>query len=551
MLHCSSTILLVATIGIVLLASQIFLIRGTPKTACHLTNVHYEHPEVKSTNDFPAAGFGGASGVRFSGTKIRSYDTTNIKGMFSASGTRIDPFQEFFSASAPTCLHWAVVTTIFAPSESIIGTSNLKGWCMVIVGDTSTPDDAYDDLAKKENVIYLSASKQEAMLDASAFIRMMPWKSFARKNLGYLFAISFGARVIYDFDDDNTLLSLEDGATTPPPFFYKEDEGFDRTVLLKFVAEGDDDVIIEHAFNPYPFMGPDHHNSWPRGFPIDQVQKSFKVWNLTNTNVGDIKYSSIGVIQSLANGDPDSDAVFRLSREGATNFKFDHSPTALPLLIPSSGYSPFNAQATTHLYSVFWGLYLPCTVPGRVTDIWRSFAMQRIMTELGLYVLYTPPIVTHERTAHDYLGDMVAEADVYSKTSSLLAFLDSWSPKEAETLPEFIVELWIELYERDYIELHDVESIKEYLQSLVTIGYQFPSPKKASLPQKQPSILGQPYRSFPQFEINSHGENLEKGSDEWWSSAVDWRSRRKSAVVKIILMTMDEWPLLKSWVLVS
>mmetsp|Transcript_25613 Transcript_25613/g.38310 ORF Transcript_25613/g.38310 Transcript_25613/m.38310 type:complete len:136 (+) Transcript_25613:470-877(+) len=34
---------------------------------------------------------------------------------------------------------------------------------------------------------------------------MMPFKSFARKNNGYLFAISNDAQVIYDFDDDNTL----------------------------------------------------------------------------------------------------------------------------------------------------------------------------------------------------------------------------------------------------------------------------------------------------------------------------------------------------------
>lgn len=504
------------------------------------------------SDDFPTAGLGGASGVRFSGTKIRSYDMAmNIKGLFTASGTKMDPFQEFLSATAPKCLHWAVVTTIFVPNESIIGISNLKGWCIVIVGDTITPDKAYDDLAKKENVVYLSALKQEEMLETSSFMRMMPWKSFARKNIGYLLAISFGAKVIYDFDDDNVLSPLEDGSTIPPPFFYEEEKGFERTILHKFVAEADNDVIIEHAFNPYPFMGPDHHHSWPRGFPIDQVQKSFDVWNLTNTNVGDIKYSSIGVIQSLCNGDPDSDAIFRLSRKDATKFKFDRSPTALPLLIPLSGYSPFNAQATTHLYHAFWGLYLPCTVPGRVTDIWRSFIMQRVMIELGLYVLYTPPIVTHERNAHDYLGDLIAEADVYTKTSSLLAFLDSWSPKEAETLPEFIFELYIELYERDYIELHDVESIKEYLQSLVAIGYQFPSFKKASLPQEQPSILGQPYRSFPKFKINPHGKNLEKGSDEWWTSAVDWSSRSESAVVKLILMTMDEWPLLKSWVLVS
>eukprot|EP00553_Chaetoceros_curvisetus_P003864 CAMPEP_0204617556 /NCGR_PEP_ID=MMETSP0717-20131115/4495_1 /ASSEMBLY_ACC=CAM_ASM_000666 /TAXON_ID=230516 /ORGANISM="Chaetoceros curvisetus" /LENGTH=848 /DNA_ID=CAMNT_0051631117 /DNA_START=124 /DNA_END=2670 /DNA_ORIENTATION=+ len=504
-------------------------------------------------HEFPATDFGGSSGVRFSGSKIRSYNAeANIKDLFSFSGKKVDPFKKILAGSTPTCGQWAVVTTIFAPSESIIGTSSLKGWCIVIVGDTITPDEAYEDLAKKENVVYLSASKQKEMLqirEAHSFMRMIPWKSFARKNIGYLVAISFGAKVIYDFDDDNILLPLEDGTTTPPPFFYREEEGFERRVLLKYIAEVDEDKIITgHAFNPYPFMGPDHNNSWPRGFPIDHLQKNFDTWNLINTTVGDIQYSSIGVIQSLCNGDPDSDAIFRLTRKDATNFKFDRSPTTLPLLIPSSGYSPFNAQATTHLYDVFWGLYLPCTVPGRVTDIWRSFIMQRIMREIGLYVLYTPPIVTHERTAHDYLSDIVAETDLYTKTSSLLAFLDSWSPKEADTLPEFIFELWIALYEHDYIKLHDIQTVKEYLQSLIAIGYQFPSMKDALLPQKQPSILGQPYRSFPHFNISTHGDTLKKGSDAWWSE-VDWSSRSESAVVKIIFMTMDEWPLVKSWVL--
>jgi len=503
------------------------------------------------TNDFPAAGFSGASGVQFSGNKIRSYnDKESTLMLFSNSEKNQDPFQKYLSESAPRCLQWAVVTTIFEPNESIIGTSRLKGWCIVIVGDTITPDSAYEELSASENVVYLSASKQQEMLQEFTFMEMLPWKSFARKNIGFLFAISFGAKVIYDFDDDNILLPLEDNTTIPPPFFYSEDEGFERTVLLKEVAESDEDIIIGgHAFNPYPFMSPDQKYSWPRGFPIDQLQKSFNVWNLTNTTLGSIEYSSIGVIQSLCNTDPDSDAVFRLTRKDSTNFKFDRSPTALPLLIPSSGYTPFNAQATTHLYHVFWGLYLPCTVPGRVTDIWRSFIMQRIMRELGLYVLYTPPIVTHERTAHNYIGDMTAEADVYTKTSSLLALLDQWSPtKDASTLPEVIFELWIELYEHDYIELHDVETVKEYLRTLIAIGYEFPklNDKKYSLPQKQPSALGQPYRSFPHFTTI---DSLDSVGDGGWWSKVDWSSRSDSAVLKLILMTMNEWPLVKSWVL--
>ena len=36
---------------------------------------------------------------------------------------------------------------------------------------------------------------------------MLPWNHFGRKNIGYLYAILHGATMIWDFDDDNMLLS--------------------------------------------------------------------------------------------------------------------------------------------------------------------------------------------------------------------------------------------------------------------------------------------------------------------------------------------------------
>jgi hypothetical protein len=289
-------------------------------------------------------------------------------------------------------------------------------------------------------------------------------------------------------------------------------------------------------------VGASHKDSWPRGFPIDQLQKNFVDWHPQKSAVGDIKYSSIGVIQSLCNGDPDNDAVFCLTQRDATHFTFDRSKRRLPLLIPSSAYSPYNAQATTHLYNAFWGLYLPITVPGRVTDIWRSYITQRIMKDIGLHVLYTPPIVNHECSAHDYLSDFVAERDLYDKTTKLLEFLDGWA-SNAETLSERIFDLWICLYERDYIGLHDVKAVKEWLNVLHVISYKFPDVKTdhdVSIidgPLAQPSIDGQPYKSHPYF----NDRVIETIPNE----------RPECAILKLIMMTMDEWPLMKSWVLVS
>ena len=44
------------------------------------------------------------------------------------------------------------------------------------------------------------------------FVDALPWNSFGRKNVGYLFAIAHGAKVIWDFDDDNFLKFWINGA---------------------------------------------------------------------------------------------------------------------------------------------------------------------------------------------------------------------------------------------------------------------------------------------------------------------------------------------------
>jgi len=323
----------------------------------------------------------GSTGVRFSGEKVRSFNTEDTPTFVSlesgdkklilfpslaAATSKGSDDGGFTKGAGAGCQQWAVVTTIHVPDASILGVAALDKWCLVIVGDTITPDSAYKGLAMEDTVFYLSASYQkEHLMDSSSlFIGMMPFKSFARKNIGYLFAITYGAQVIFDFDDDNILLPLEDGKTIPPPFHFGDDLGFDRTVLLKFIQseKKQDDSIsavkipgiaisrnnetgshLRLAFNPYIFMGASHINPWPRGFPIDQLKDNFVNGPLDTTEFGDLPFSSIGVIQSLCNGDPDNDAVFRMTRPDSTKFSFDRSAKSIPLLIPSYAYSPYNA----------------------------------------------------------------------------------------------------------------------------------------------------------------------------------------------------------------
>lgn len=48
-------------------------------------------------------------------------------------------------------------------------------------------------------VKYLSPAEQEAV--APAFVHMLPWNHFGRKNVGFLYAIQQGAQRVWDFDD--------------------------------------------------------------------------------------------------------------------------------------------------------------------------------------------------------------------------------------------------------------------------------------------------------------------------------------------------------------
>ena len=67
------------------------------------------------------------------------------------------------------------------------------------------------------------------------------------------------------------------------------------------------------------------------------------------------------------------------------------SGQARPILrIPNNVVTPYNAQVTLHFYPAFWALFLPVTVAGRVSDIWRSYIAQALFKHLGLSLGFLP-----------------------------------------------------------------------------------------------------------------------------------------------------------------
>ena len=138
--------------------------------------------------------------------------------------------------------------------------------------------------------------------------------------------------------------------------------------------------------------------------------------------------------------------------------------------------APYNAQATLHFYEAFWGLYLPITVPGRVSDIWRSYFTQALFPQLDLHLAFLPrPIVTQDRNPHSITGDFAAEQDLYLKTSALVNVISNIQKTNNFTsVPTALEEVFVAMFERGFIEVEDVIHVQLWIEALIEAGYEFP-----------------------------------------------------------------------------
>jgi hypothetical protein len=416
------------------------------------------------------------------------------------------------------------VTTINAPSLAVQKIAALdKNWCLVIVADRKTPLDYAEGLPKttratKETaqVFFLSVADQEAYVrddsqncSFASFVDRTPYNHFARKNIGYLYAIHHGAsaQLVFDFDDDNIIKS--------PP---SSSEEYASMPLLDSEEAVTVDIMTgsrnQLAFNPYPRMKTNVNHSWPRGFPLEYLQGAQDHVLSTNKRV---PMASIGVLQFCADVNPDIDAVHRLTKPLPMYFQSQRS-----IAVSSQTFVPYNAQATIHTRNAFWAMLLPTTVPGRVSDIWRSYFAQCLFRSIGLGVVFLPSRIDQIRNEHNSLADMQAEEALYYKTGQLLVYLDAWTSNEL-TLPARMEALWIGLYERGYIELDDVTLAQDWLQTLMDMKYPFPvsSSMKAggSSGGGQPSMPAWPAEHLPLNDSASPAVEKEKrGASSAWAN---------------------------------
>lgn len=270
-----------------------------------------------------------------------------------------------------------VITTINAPTKAVRDFAALEDWDLIVVGDRKTPADW-----SLPGVTYLSA-ETTAVADATRTAAALPYNHYSRKMLGYLAAMAAGADAVVDTDDDN--LPHDDWAWpagTGEHLVSPPDRGF---------------VNIYRSYTSQPI--------WPRGLPLARVndpQATLQDDELTSKNV------RVGIWQGLADGDPDVDAIYRLTRDEPCTF--DQGP---PIVLARGTVCPFNSQNTWFTRELFPLLYLPAFVTFRFTDILRGLVAQPVLWETDYALGFTTATVFQDRNPHDYMQDFVSEIPCY------------------------------------------------------------------------------------------------------------------------------------------
>jgi hypothetical protein len=281
---------------------------------------------------------------------------------------------------------YIVITTI-NPITSGVKSLLDNDFHLVIVGDLKTPND-YQGL---KDVFFLDIAKQKELFPGLA--DLIPYNHYCRKNLGYLYAVSQGADLILDTDDDNI---------------------FDPDSLMQIAPEVEGIEVNSNRkwINVYSLFS--EATIWPRGLPLNEIHSG----EITS---GDKVNRFCPIQQYLVDDDPDVDAVFRLVFNGQ-RIVFNREND--DVILSKGNWCPFNSQSTIFFKEVFPLLYLPTTVPSRVTDIWRSFVAQATLWKHGYELVFRKPIAYQERNPHNLLNDFKEEFFGFIQNSDLIETLE-------------------------------------------------------------------------------------------------------------------------------
>ena len=297
-----------------------------------------------------------------------------------------------------------VTTTINSPTIATRKFCEFKDWTLVVVGDTKTPHQEYEDL----DCVYLSPNIQETLNKELSDI--IGWKSIQRRNLGFLFAYQQGADVVATVDDDNI------------PY---DDWGTDLHVGKEIECD-----LYESELGVFdPLSVTSSNDVWHRGYPIEYVPTRHRV-----EYKGKAKRKVL-VQADLWDGDPDIDAMARLSIKPIVKYSDVTKPYC------SNQISPFNSQNTFLAREVI-PFYAVLPHIGRMDDIWGAYILQHYFPKS---VVYNRASVYQDRNVQDLVTNLENEIIGYRNTLKLIKDLENYENYLPDKAKQFF-----EIYKKSF-----------------------------------------------------------------------------------------------------
>ena len=325
---------------------------------------------------------------------------------------------------------FVILTTINEPSDDVKELARgctAKGWPLIVCGDEKTPKDW-----SVPGATFLPIEKQ-----LGRFAEMLVSNNYARKNMGYLYAIQHGAECIIETDDDNC----------PQPEFFQ-----DKNPVRACVHYIHKNALSANKWvNIYKFFT--HENVWPRGFPLELIRQQ-------ETNIVKVNFNVHSTIhQGLADGDPDVDAVYRLTSNKPIIFN-----KGVYALEPGL-WCPWNSQNTSWWPNAFPLLYIPEYCSRRVEDIVRSFVAQRILWEWGQSIVFHSATMFQERNEHDLLDDFKKEVPGFLNYSKIADKLDNLNLYQ-KSISTMMYECYGVLIDVGVIEHKELDVLSQWLKEV-------------------------------------------------------------------------------------
>lgn len=327
-----------------------------------------------------------------------------------------------------------VVTSIAGPDNPVLSQlsreSERHHLPFVVVGDSKSPSSFH-----LSGCDFYSIDSQQNLDYELA--KILPIRHYARKNLGYLIAMAKGAEIIIETDDDNY----------PLPDFW-----LDRQRLVQaHIVTGMGWVNVYKYFSK--------NNIWPRGFALEHITD-------TIPPLGDIIPIHAPIQQGLADGNPDVDAIYRLTQP--LPFSFD---CAASVALGNHSMCPFNSQNTTWFKEAFALLYLPSYCSFRMTDIWRSFVAQRIAWTCGWPILFHQSTVTQDRNDHSLMSDFKDEISGYTNNAAIVHNLNNLELlKGQENIPANMQLCYTKLVEMALVDERELILLAAWLNDIQKWG---------------------------------------------------------------------------------